>query len=237
MREEIADLVYPVINRGLHLKELVLNGEELPDIENEQAALKGLLGNEAAARRWTDFGGEGSSMDAGSMSIAGGMTRGGVDVSRRGGESFLGVRYTLACWLDEIFIDSPLEEHWREHTLEQALYGSRDRAWKFWKQADLAQARRGSDPLEVAFLCVMLGFRGEYRDDPDKLRSWVNVTQTRIAQSQAKEWPAPTGTDLETHVPPLRAREKMQRMILCWGAALLVVILVGTFALFKQFGQ
>jgi type VI secretion system protein ImpK len=226
MREEIANLVYPVIDYGLHLKDQLERGRDLPDLENEQAALMGLLGNESSARRWTDFGGESSSIET---SVHGGVMRAASDPGRRDG--FLGIRYILACWLDEIMMDTPWGGEWREKTLEQALYKTRERAWKFWDQAKRAESRPSSDAIEVAFLCVMLGFRGDLIDEPDKLRSWVNMIQTRIAQSQGKEWAAPDGEQPVTNVPPLRGRERLQRMILAWAAAILLAILVGTFIL------
>jgi type VI secretion system protein ImpK len=226
MREEIANLVYPVIDYTLRLKNRVERGEPGLDLDNEQAALKGLLGTEAASRRWADFGGD-SSLDA---SLAGGTMRGVTDHSRRaGGDGFLGIRFVLACWADEIMIDSPWEVEWKEKKLETALYGTADRAFKFWEQARKAETRQGSDALEVFFLCVMLGFRGDYRDQPDKLRNWVNNVQTRIAQTQGKEWPAPDGQDPTTNVPPLRGRDKMRRMVLSWAVCLLVGVFTGVF--------
>ena len=61
------------------------------------------------------------------------------------GDRYLGVGYPLACWFDEIFIldpASPWKEEWREHTLEAGLYDSRDRAYKFWQQAEQAESAR-----------------------------------------------------------------------------------------------
>jgi type VI secretion system protein ImpK len=221
MREEYANVVYPVIDYGLALKVQVDKGNNQLDLENEQAALMGLLGNEPSARRLADFAGDGSSLE---MSLTGGTLRGTSDAGRRG-DGFLGIRYILACWLDEIMTDSPWGEEWREKTLEQALYKTRERAWKFWEQSRKAEGRPGSDALEVIFLCVMLGFRGDLIDAPDRLRSWVNTVQTRIAQSQGKEWAAPHGAEPVTNVPPLRGRERMQKMIVAWACAVLVAIL------------
>jgi type VI secretion system protein ImpK len=225
MREEYANVVYPVIDYGLHLKEEVEKGNNQLDLENEQAALMGLLGNEASARRLADFGGDGSSLEA---SLTGSTLRGVSDPGRRG-DGFLGIRYILACWLDEIMTDSPWGGDWREKTLEQALYKTRERAWKFWEQSRKAEARPGSDALEVIFLCVMLGFRGDLIDDPDRLRSWVTNVQTRIAQSQGREWAAPDGHEPVTNVPPLRGRERLHKMIVAWACAVLVAILFAAF--------
>jgi len=230
MREEIANLVYPVIDYGLRLKEQLEKGRDLPDLDNEQAALMGLLGNESSARRWADFGGDSSSLDA---SLHGGTLRGTSDAGRRG-DAFLGIRYILACWLDEIMIDTAWGGEWREKTLEQALYKTRERAWKFWEQSRKAETRPGSDALEVIFLCVMLGFRGDLIEEPDKLRSWVTTTQTRITQSQGKEWAAPDGQEPVTNVPPLRVRERLQTMMVAWAGAILVAILFGAFVVVRK---
>src|SRR5437868_4838997 len=132
MRDEIADLVHPVLSYGLQVKERLERKEPL-DLGTEQAALKGLLLTELEARRLVDFGGE-----VGSETRSGGMSR--ADMGRRGSEAFLGIRYALACWLDELFIlDSPWGREWNERKLEASLYGSNDRAWAFWEQARRAE--------------------------------------------------------------------------------------------------
>ena len=42
-------------------------------------------------------------------------------------------------WLDELFIlYSSWESAWNERKLEGSLYGSNDRAWRFWEQARIA---------------------------------------------------------------------------------------------------
>src|SRR5205807_5159764 len=120
---------------------------------------KGLLLTDVEARRNVDFGGGGgrdqSPRDQGGL----------ADEATEAGDRFLGVRYALACWLDEFFIlNTPWEKKWNERKLEVELYGTNDRAWKFWRQAELALALPQDDAVEAFFLCVMLGFRGQYRD-------------------------------------------------------------------------
>src|SRR5260370_558768 len=51
MGDDIASLVYPVIGHGLRLKERISRGER-PNILNEQAALKGLLGSATQSAPW-----------------------------------------------------------------------------------------------------------------------------------------------------------------------------------------
>jgi type VI secretion system protein ImpK len=230
MRPEIANLVHPVLSYGIRLKER-LEGGERPDLESEQSVLKGLLLSDNEARRWADYGGEGPS---GSPVSLIGATRMG-ESGRRSGDHFLGIRYALACWLDEIFIlDSPYSSQWNERKLEVALYGTNDRAWKMWDQAKRAEARSGSDALEVFFLCVMLGFRGDLRDQPDKLQAWVGNTQARIAKSQGQEWPVPAELDPPSNVPPLHGREQLQRVVLTGGGVLLVLIPIVAFLIVQQ---
>jgi type VI secretion system protein ImpK len=222
MRDSIANLVYPVLLHGLRLRERLERGEQ-PDLEQEQAVLKGLLGAEGGqTRKWADSGGE--------------LLDVGQSIGRpAAGAQLPAFRYALVCWLDEVFtVDSPWASKWTERALEEALYGSRDRAWKFWEQARRAEARPGTDDLEVFFLCVMLGFRGELRDQPDRLRAWRDAAEGRASRGSGAEWPAPPERQAPGSVPPLRGRERLQRMILVGVAVLLLLVPAATFYLVSQ---
>jgi type VI secretion system protein ImpK len=218
MREEIANLVHPVFQYGLRLKERLARGETFDlDLHTEQAHLKGLLLTELEARKFPDYSGDKSS----EQSSAGRPT-----------EVFLGIRYALTCWLDEIFIaESPWSQEWNEHKLEFALYRSNDRAYLFWEQARRAEARPGGDALEVFFLCVMLGFRGELRHDPEKLQAWIAAAQARIARGQEKEMALPPETEPTINVPPRYWRDRMQRMVVVAAVVVLIMIPVTAFIL------
>lgn len=229
MRDEIADLVHPVLYYGLQLRERLDQGEP-PDLHTEQAHLKRLLLTEMEAKRSIDYGGE-----PGAETRMGSIRPVPTAETRRGGEAFLGVRYALVCWLDEVFINSPWEREWNERKLEVALYGTNDRSWAFWEQARRAEARPGTDSLEVFFLCVMLGFRGEMREDPGRLQTWVSTAQTRIAKGQGQEWPQPPELEPQTYVPPRHGRERLQRMVLSVAAFVLVAVLVLTFYVMNRF--
>lgn len=227
MRDEIAALVNPVITQGLRLKERLERGDNV-DFYNEQSQLKGMLLGELEARRIADYGG-----DMGSASVSG---RGGGGGGRpRSPDSFLGIRYILTCWLDEIFIiDSPWESLWNERKIEESLYGTNDRAWMFWEQAQLAESRPGTDPLEVMYLCVMLGFRGDLRERPDQLRAWADAAGKRIAREQGREWPVPPEIDPPVNVPPLRGREKLHRMVLTVAVFTFGLVPIITFFILTQ---
>src|SRR5438477_11717841 len=108
MRDELANLIHPLLLQGLRLKERVERGELL-NLTTEQAALKSLLLSEGEARRLPDFGGDDAAYA--------GLVRGQVNP-----DHFLGVRYGLACWLDELFLtNSAWSKPWSEARLEEAL--------------------------------------------------------------------------------------------------------------------
>jgi type VI secretion system protein ImpK len=218
MREELANLVHPVLTTGLGLKARLERGEA-PALEAEQAALSGLLLGDREAARWPDFGGD--RVDERSAS--------------EGLPAFLGVRYALVCWLDEMFVlDSPWSDRWNEHKLEVQLYASNDRAWKFWDQARLAAARPTADALEAFFLCVMLGFSGELGEDPPRLAEWIAATRQQLSQARARDWPTPPAREPVTRVPPLTGRARLRNMLFVAAAALLALVPVVAFVLAKQ---
>src|SRR4051812_7827290 len=130
MREETAGLVHGVFRYGLGLKDRLARGES-PALATEQAMLLRLLGGGPDAKWPTD------------PTVAADL------------------RYALVCWLDELFVDeSDWGARWNERKLEVALFGTNDRAWRFWEQARQTATRNDPDALEVYYLCLQLGFRG-----------------------------------------------------------------------------
>lgn len=223
MREEIANLVYPVIMYGLQMRDRLEQGEAL-DLDAEQSQLRAILLSDVEARQWIDFGG------------TKGAASSGNDAEQ--GNPFLGIRYALVCWLDEIFIlNSPLENQWNERKLEGELYGTNDRAWKFWEQAELALARPSNDALEAFYLCVQLGFRGEMRDGTDKLQAWSSSTRSRIAKIRNQEWAYPLETEPQTYVPPHYGREQLKNMIFTSGVVILLLIPLVVYLMVQRLGQ
>jgi type VI secretion system protein ImpK len=224
MRDELANLIHPVLLQGLRLKERIDRGDLL-NLTSEQTTLKTLLLSEGEARRYPDFGGDDTAYA--------GLMRGQVNP-----DHFLGVRYGLACWLDELFIrDSPWSKVWGDARLEQALYGLNERDSRFWQQARLAEHRPSADALEGFYLCVMLGFRGELRELHDRLYAWAEAAGKRIAREQNKEWTMPPELEPPINAPPLHGWERLRRMVLVlfWFIFILVplaaVFLASYFAL------
>ncbi len=215
MRDELANFVHPIFIQGLRLKERLAAGDLL-NFGSEQATLKSLLLGEGEARRCPDFGGDDSAYA--------GVARGHVNP-----DYFLGVRYGLVCWLDELFIrNTPWSKAWNEMRLEAALYGLSERDTRFWQQARLAEQRPNADALEGYYLCVMLGFRGEMREFPDRLSAWAEPALKRIVREQSKEWAMPVELEPPVNAPPLYGRDRLRRMVL---VAILAFLLLPVAAL------
>jgi len=210
MRQEIADIVFPVFTEALRLRDRLENGEAL-EMAAEQAALRSRLKTAAEAQRWPDYGGD--------------------------GERFLGMRYALTCWLDEIFIlDSPWATQWNENKLEVSLYQTEpQRAWRFWVQAKMAQSRAVPDALEVFYLCVMLGFRGEGPEAPETLAGWREAAEAQINRGQGQTWPGPQELKPEGDSQPRRGRDRLRRAALALVAVAAILIPTATFVLVDYF--
>ncbi len=147
--------------------------------------------------------------------------------------------YALVCWLDEIFSDeSAFGQQWTERTLEQALYGTRKRAWNFLEQARAALNRSSTDDLEVFYLCVMLGFRGDWRDDLKTLNGWIDAVEGRMAQGRPDDWPGkPPERETPSSAPPRHARQRLQRMLSVAVLVVLLLIPAATFFLVMKLGE
>lgn len=205
MTPELSDAVRRVFNQGLELKDRLDRGDR-PAVAQEQAALRRLLYPGPAADAWPDFAGDPPGPAA-------------------AGPPFLGLRYALVCWLDELFIlHSPWDATWTEVKLEDALYGTNDRAWRFWEQASLAEQRPDPALVGVFLQCVALGFRGDYRLAPLRLEEWVARAKDRACRAPAAGWLPPPHLPPPSGVPPLGGREKLRRMALTAGWVMLLAL-------------
>ena len=150
MNPQFSELVHPVITYALDLKERLDNGDE-PDLEAEQRQLIDRLRSDGEVRR---------------LDRLHGRRR---DLPRRPLRPDLLDRRAVHRLL------APGRTSGRSGSSRSTLYGSRDRAWKFWDQAEIALRRPntprlstppGPDALETFFLCIVLGFRGKYLENP-----------------------------------------------------------------------
>lgn len=138
---------------------------------------------------------------------------------------YLGRRYALVCWLDEIFIiDSPWQEQWSARALEPALYQTRSRAHDFWEQAVMASSRSDRIALEVFHLCMLLGFRGNLRDQPRELAEKRDQIENQAGLRGRVRW---EDEPAETSVPPPEVEILTAPQRLRWLMFGLVVVVYG----------
>jgi hypothetical protein len=223
MNEKFARQVHQVLGAGLELRDKLARGEQ-PHLESEHARLKALLLGEGELRYATDYAGE---------KAAAGDPRNSLG-ALRGAEPFLGARYALACWLDELFInETPWADRWREQTLEVALYGgSSQRAWRFWEQAKKAESRPGVEASAVYFWCATLGFRG---DPPADLQpaQWVEAVRKRLLAGSAADFPLPPERAAATNVPQLTGAARFATMLRVAAGVVALAAFAAGFLLLK----
>jgi type VI secretion system protein ImpK len=210
MRDDLAGHVYPVLQHGLRLKARIDRGER-PVLAAEQAELKRLLGSPSQPAPF------GMGRDVAASIAISEPTR------------FLGVRYALSCWLDEMFIDSTWSREWDENKLESALFETNIRYRNFWEQARLAETMPDSaDAVESFLLCVLLGFRGELAERPDAFREWVSAARSRAGKGYGKDLPAVPELSPSSNVPMLVGVEGYRKMARTLGIVLLAAIFLVT---------
>jgi type VI secretion system protein ImpK len=109
-------------------------------------------------------------------------------------------KYAIVSWIDEVMIDAPWEgsRWWNENKLETEIYNTNDREWKFYAQAKEAFKLQKRDALEVYYVCMVLGFRGLYRDPvkaahdaevlqlPPDLETWAREVSMAIRLGQGR---------------------------------------------------
>lgn len=190
-------LVEPILDRTLRLRETVATGDTR-DLLAARDELKEMLSR-----------------------VRSGEERFG----RPRNTDYLGLSYPLVCWIDEVMTADPsVGSIWNETKLEGALFGTNDRAWMFWRQSDLAEAMGYKDDIAVFYLCVSLGFTGQYSVDPDKIGAWM--TYCRHSLGVVPELTLPFANDLApmTDVPPLVGTRSLRRAShIAWTSAVVLL--------------
>ncbi len=223
MRKEIADYVMPVLRSAIEYKEGLRTNENVWKFRFQECQKKMLALLQAPIR--DDLRGD----------VLGEQRpyESGAGISKAG---FLGIRYALVCWLDEIFIlDSAWKDQWNVNSMESTLYRSRERATEYWSQVQRAQTRPTRDALEVYYLCVMLGFRGEMIEKPTELAAWRDGVQSQITQAEGRIYSAPPGLSVQPDVHrPLTGAAKMQKWFMVTAAIVLAFIPVLIFVFARR---
>jgi type VI secretion system protein ImpK len=154
MNDAFAQIIDPILRHVLEVRHRAAEGDH-PALEEVRAELQRLFG-EAEQR---------------------------AAVARDTSANFALARYALVYWADEVLINSAWAhaEAWRNHILEWDYYRENLGGEKFFEKADEAERLADTDPLEVFFTCVALGFQGRLGFSKTDLRRWVERAYARIA--------------------------------------------------------
>jgi Type VI secretion system protein DotU len=97
------------------------------------------------------------------------------------------IRRALECWLDEWFRHyATPSSSWHKQSPGDKIAAET----KFWEEARSAETRCDIDALEVMHRCVMLGYRGAWRDKPEQLYAWTERIRQKLADA-AHPWAMP----------------------------------------------
>ena len=124
------------------------------------------------------------------------------------------LKRVLIYWADEILTTHVTD--WHNYVLEQEYYGEKNRAWKFYVEAEQCVPTGSSEAAEMFYLAIVLGFRGDIEgafkyelgtDLPGKRtdinearRFWSAQLQRRIRHDSSGDL---QGEPLEGDVEPL----------------------------------
>jgi len=131
-------------------------------------------------------------------------------------------KYALVAWIDEVMLEAPWDGQmwWKENVLEVELFNQRLAHEDFYLRARDAGSLPQRDALEVFYVCVVLGFRGLYRDPeiaetmaeplglPPDLESWARQTSLAIRLGQGRPRILET-EDAGLGAPPLEGQTRL----------------------------
>jgi type VI secretion system protein ImpK len=143
-------------------------------------------------------------------------------------------KYALVSWIDEMLVEIPWEgrDYWSNNVLEVELFNTRLCNEQFYTRAQESSTLARRDALEVFYVCVVLGFRGLYRDPqtatmfaaahglPPDLDTWAKQASLAIRLGQGRPALAAPRRDI-AGAPPLRTKPLVAWS---WLAALLLAV-------------
>ncbi len=145
-------------------------------------------------------------------------------------------KYALVSWIDEMLVETSWSgrEWWSNNVLEMDLFRTRlcNEQFFVWAKESSTLSRR--DALEVYYVCVVLGFRGLYRDPmlaemlteqhglPRDLPTWARQTAMSIRLGQGRPQLAGPRREI-AGAPPRKPKSGVvwpwlcAGMLACWG--------------------
>jgi type VI secretion system protein ImpK len=139
------------------------------------------------------------------------------------------IKYGLVSWIDEMLVETPWDgrDWWSNNVLEVELFNTRLCNEEFYAKAREASTHARRDALEVFYVCVVLGFRGLYRDPamaavltqslelPPDLETWARQAVMSIRLGQGRPALAAPAREIRG-APPQHTR---RLMVWSWLAA------------------
>ena len=134
----------------------------------------------------------GQTVDAGVLRRVIKARLGQFDVRGPFSQEFALAKRALVFWIDELLTNAHWEhaQDWRNDSLEFELYGTRDRATLFYRDAEIARGLTSTEALEVFGLGAALGFQGIYRSGNLQADEWigqVDQQESRLEQTAAAD--------------------------------------------------
>jgi type VI secretion system protein ImpK len=148
------------------------------------------------------------------------------------GQDWQLAKYALVSWIDDVLIEAPWEGRnwWTQNALEAELFTTRLANEQFYYKAREASSLPHKDALEVFYVCVVMGFRGLYRDPaaaavlaeqqqlPPDLENWARQTSMAIQLGQGRP-PISQSEEAIEGAPPLDGP-----FLLIWSCLFFVVL-------------
>ena len=150
-------------------------------------------------------------------------------------------KYALVSWIDEILLDMRWtgRDWWTNNVLEVELFNTRLCHEQFFLKAKEAAALPRRDALEVFYNCVILGFRGLYRDPeqaliftrahglPEDLSIWTRQASMSIRLGQDRPPLANPQREI-AGAPPLTAKSRI-----VWAVLSLILLVASNVIVWK----
>lgn len=147
-------------------------------------------------------------------------------------------KYALVSWIDEMLIDAHIwdgQDWWRENVLEWSLFNMRRCNDLYFINANSVLNSHADDALQMIYVCVLLGFRGLYRDPrlnrmiidnnglPDDLAAWSTEFASAVGQARQRWNDATAGQECERDVITAVPLWTQTQLVWPWLAATILV--------------
>ena len=152
-------------------------------------------------------------------------------------------KYALITWIDEMLVDAHIwtgQDWWRDNVLEWTLFKTRRCNDTYYINAGTALNSNSEDALQLIYVCVMLGFRGLYRDPklnrmlidkyglaPD-LQSWSAEYGNAVGQARQRQHDESAQQECEREVVTALPLWTRGQLVWPW---LIATILIGLLVL------